>query len=120
MPTINQIIEKTDRVKPNVYDEQTKADWLCRLDGRISRQVMMQDPPQQYRYPEDGDKELLAPFPFDDMYVHYLFAMIDYTNKDYGDYNNAMVMYNNVFEDFAKAWQREHLPEHSGGFKNVL
>lgn len=120
MPTINQIIEKVDRIKPNVYDEQTKAGWLYQLDGRISKEIMKQDPPQQYSYPQDGDRELLVPFPFDGMYEHYMMAMIDYNNAEYGKYNNAMSMYNECFDSFAKAYQREHRPAHSGGFKNVL
>ena len=40
MPTINEVIERNDKIKPNTYEEQTKADWLYRLDGRISKEIM--------------------------------------------------------------------------------
>lgn len=120
MPTINQVIERVDAIKPNTYEPEAKAEWLFRLDGRISREVMKVNPPQQYRYPEDGDKELLVPHPYDDIYDYFMGAMIDYYNKEFGEYNNAMTMYNEAFSSYAKLYQRENRPESSGGFKNVL
>ena len=74
MPSINEVIERNDKIKPNSFDETTKADWLYRLDGRISKEIMHTEPPVQYTYPEDGDKELLVPFPFDAVYDFYLHA----------------------------------------------
>ena len=120
MPTINQVIERVDKVKPNVYDESAKAEWLHRLDGRISREILKQDPPQQYEYPEDGDKELLVPYPYDDMYDYFMQAMIDYNNREYGNYNNALAMYNESFTSYAKLYQRENMPKSSGWFKNLI
>lgn len=118
--TINKVIERVDRVKPNVYDEQTKAEWLYRLDGRISREILKEDPPQRYVYAEDGDKELLVPHPYDDLYDYYMMAMIDYSNQEYGSYNNALLMYNEAFWAYAKLYQRENLPKSAGRFNNLL
>ena len=120
MATINEIIEKVDKTKPNVFDENQKAEWIYRLDGRISREIFNETPPQQYIYPEDGDKELLVPHPYDDIYVFYLQALIDYSNEEYNKYNNAITMYNEAFASFAKLYQRENMPKASGGFKNVI
>ena len=72
MPSINEVIERVDKVKPNVYDEEQKAEWLARLDGRISREILKMDLPVRYIYPEDGDKDLLVPYPYDDMYDYFL------------------------------------------------
>lgn len=120
MPTINEVIERNDKIKPNTYDEQTKAEWLYRLDGRISKEVMLCEPPAHYIYPEDGDKELLVPFPNDAIYDHYLQAMIDYTNKEFGTYNNAMMMFNEAYEAFAKQYIRENVPPSFYNFRNVM
>ena len=120
MPTINEVIERVDKIKPNTYDEQTKATWLYRVDGRISAEIMKQDPPQEYIYPEDADKELLVPHPYDNLYDFYLQAMIDYTNKEYGNYNNSMIMYNEVIESFSKKYIRDNMPKSASNFRNVI
>lgn len=120
MSTINQVIERVDGIKPNTYGENDKANWLYRLDGRISREILKENPPQQYKYPEDGDKELLVPFPYDNIYDYYLQAMISYHNNEIGGYNNANMLYLEAFNAYAKLYQRENVPKSAGGFKNIL
>lgn len=120
MSTINQIIERVDAVKPNAYSEEQKAEWIHNLDGRISREILKENPPQKYMYPEDGDRELLAPYPHDSMYDYYVRAMIDFANKEYNSYNKSVILYNEAFEAYAKLYQREHMPKSKGGFKNLI
>jgi len=120
MPTINEVIERNDRVKPNAYSEQEKAGWLYRLDGRISSEIMHIEPPVQYQYPENGDKALLVPEPYDVVYDYYVQAMIDYYNKEYNSYNNAMIMYNDAVQNYAKYYIRENQPKSYYNFRNVL
>lgn len=117
--TINEVIEKVDKVKPNTYDENTKAEWIYELDGRVSSDIMLQNPPQKYEYPEDGDRELLVPFPYDEMYKHHVMARIHYQNKEYGDYNNALMMFTSIYDDYAKWYIRNNRPEKVGGFTNM-
>lgn len=116
MSTLNEVIERVDKVKPNTYDENTKADWLYRLDGRICREVMLKEPPEPYTYPEDGDRELLVGFPYDNMYDFYLQAMISYQDKDYADYNNAIQMFDKIYSEHAKWYQRANTPKNYGSF----
>ena len=41
MPTINEVIERVERIKPVVnIDDQDKARWLIELDGRILREII--------------------------------------------------------------------------------
>lgn len=120
MPTINEVIERNDKVKPNSYDEAQKADWLYRLDGRISKEIMHREPPEHYVYPEDGDKELLVPFPNDAIYDYYLQAMIDFANKEFSTYNNSMAMFNEAMEAYAKQYIREHIPPSLYNFRNIM
>lgn len=61
-----------------------------------------------YRYPEDGDRELLAEAPWDEMYFYYVCAMIDLRKRQYSDYNNEMELYNSLYSDYARHWRREH------------
>lgn len=118
MATINKTIERVDRERANTFDEESKFQWLADLDGMVATVVMQQEP-VEYEYPRDMDRELLIPTPWERVYGLYLEAMIDYHNREYNEYNAVMVMFNNVFEDFKKAYIRAVMPQSAGGFKNL-
>lgn len=118
--TINKVIEMTDRLKPNAYGEEIKTAWISQLDGMVQRLVMQRDDIVEYSYPEDMNKELLIPFPFDDVYALYLVAKIDLRNNEIDNYNNSITVFNSAFEDFKKAYIRENMPKQSGNFKNIF
>ena len=120
MTTINKVIERVDAVKPNAYGEEEKTAWISTLDGMVQRLVMQKDEAVAYRYPDDMDKELLIPFPFEDAYLFYLMAQIDFHNREYDNYNNSTMMFNSAFEDFKKAYIRENMPKQSGNYRNVF
>lgn len=120
MPTINEVIERNDKIKPNAYSEQTKAGWLYRLDGKISAEIMHIDPPAQYQYPEDGDKELLVPEPYDEIYDYCLHTMIDYYNREINSYNNSMMMLNDAWWKFAQHYIRHNQPPSYYNFNNIM
>ena len=118
MATINKTIEIVDRVKPNPYDEEDKFRWLSEVDGMVSRLILGEEAPVVYEYPRDMDTELLVPFPFDGVYTHYMVAMIDYHNREYGHYNNSLSMFNAALEAYSKAYIRENRPPSAGRFTN--
>lgn len=41
MPSINEVIERVARVRPDAYDDETKAGWLIELDGKLYREVIL-------------------------------------------------------------------------------
>lgn len=41
MPSINEVIERVGRVRPDAYDDSTKAAWLIELDGKLYREVIL-------------------------------------------------------------------------------
>lgn len=41
MPSINEVIERVGRVRPDAYDDKTKAGWLIELDGKLLREVIL-------------------------------------------------------------------------------
>lgn len=106
--TPNKVIEIVDGVKPNTYDEETKLGWINELDGNVKRLVIQDDEFIPYEYPEDMDKELLIPAPFESVYTLYLEAMIDYRNKEYANYNNSASMFETRFSDYKKDYIRHH------------
>ena len=119
MKTVNKVIEYVDKVKPNAYGEEEKFRWLSELDGMVRRLVMQEEEAPEDRYPDDGDTELLVPYPFNEVYPLYMMAMIDLNNKEYTAYNNSVLVFNSKFEEYKKAYIREHLPKSAGTYKNV-
>lgn len=41
MATINEVLERTNRVRPDAIDDGTKAAWLIELDGQLFREVIL-------------------------------------------------------------------------------
>ena len=132
--TANKAIEIIDGLRPNSYGEEDKFRWISDLDGKVKRLVFqwnekyikelkaqresgelteekyneLMDKTKPYAYPDDMDKELLIPTPFDDVYTLYLAAMIDFYNREYGNYNNSAMMFEERFSEYKKAYIREH------------
>ena len=118
--TPNKVIEYVDKVKVNAYGDEEKFRWLNEVDGMVQRLVMQSEDVVSYTWPDDGDTELLIPYPFDVVYHLYMEGMIDYHNKEYATYNNTMMVFNAKFDEFKKAYIRAHKPKSAGYYKNVM
>lgn len=117
---ISEAISKVDALKPNTYTSEDKIDWLSTLDHRVKSQIIdthkCNEPISFYGYDGllDQETELLVPAPFDEMYLRWLEAMIDYHNSDDDRYNNAIILFNNVYEGYKKHYTRTHMPLSKG------
>ena len=109
-------IERVDEIRPNAFSEERKLEWISVLEGQIMADVL-ELPPEQlaeetFKYPDDMDRELLAKWPHDAMYVQLLMAKIDEANGEYDKYANSMEVFNAAYENFVhwflvnrdKAW----------------
>ena len=81
---IAEAISKVDALKPTTYSSEDKVEWLSSLDSRVKSQIIdaheCNDPIFFYGYDRilDHETELLVPAPYDEMYLRWLEAMIDY------------------------------------------
>lgn len=41
MPTINEVLERTNRVRPDAVDDETKAAWLIELDNQLYQEIIL-------------------------------------------------------------------------------
>ena len=114
--TISEAINRTDAVKPNAYNESRKILWLSELDGMIKSEIIDTHEGSEnisfkpYDIDTDTTTELIVPYPYDVLYLRYLEMKIDYSNGEYGKYNNSMVMYNTAYSAFENYYNREHMP----------
>lgn len=107
--TPNKVIEIVDRIKPNSYTEEDKLRWINELDGMVQRLVMKRTEVEQYTYPNDLDRELLIPAPYDeDLYTLYVQTKIDFYNREYTNYNNTATMFEIRYDEYKKDYIRNH------------
>ena len=114
--TITGAITHIDAVKPNAYSQDEKVRWLSTLDGVIKAEIIDTHEGadgvafQAYDETTPLTQVLLVPHPYDDVYIKWLEAQIDYANGEYGKYNNSITMYNAAYTSFAKHYNRTHKP----------
>lgn len=117
--TLSDCISRVDSQLPNQYTVEEKINWLAHLDATIRKDVI-----DRHKTYEDGievepiafkpytinsmTEELIAPFPYDELYVSYVKAKIHELNEETYRYNNEVTLYNNLMSTFAKDYHRTH------------
>lgn len=117
--TILEAISRIDGLKHNTYTNEEKVAWLSRLDSMVKRLIIDTHEDGEsvcfYGYNKDSFPEtvLLVPEPFDEMYIRWLEAQIDYANGEYGKYNNSIAMYQASWDGYRNWYNSQHLPKGS-------
>lgn len=130
--TITEAIDRADSLKPNQYTPEMKRMWLSELDAMIYNDLMLrhEDNPLEnsiieetedgevvYKTPEmlkpyeNESVELLAPFPYDAIYPAYIRVKIDEYNEETARYANSATMFNSLYDNYAKWYNRTHMPK---------
>lgn len=114
--TLIECINRINILKPNTYSQEEKINWLSTIDGIIKREIIDTH--------EGGDSvvfngydeftplttELLVPDPYDDIYLRWLEAQIDYANGEYARYNNVVKAYNDAYSTYSRYYNKMHMP----------
>lgn len=114
---IRDAIERIDSHKHNIYTQNDKIAWLSRLDSMVKTLIIDAHEGGEsveftgYDDSTDLNTEMLVPAPFDEMYLRWLEAQIDYSNGEYGKYNNAITMYQTAYDAYANHYRRTHMPK---------
>lgn len=115
--TINDAINKIDALKPNNFSTEDKIGWLSNLDYTIKREIIDTHEGGEgivfegYKDDTELDMELLAAAPYDEMYIRFLEAQIDYANNESGKYNNAITTFNTLYGSYFNYYNRTHMPK---------
>ena len=107
---IKEAISNTRALSGNAVDDNTLCRWLSELDGRLMLDFYKGSEWMSYSLPQDEDHELLVPFPWDELYVHYLEAMVYYSNGEFDRYRNSYEMFNKKELDYRQWYARNQLP----------
>lgn len=115
--TIIEAINRIDALKHNTYSQSEKVIWLSNVDRLVKTQVIDTHEGGEevvfegYTENTSFDTELLIPAPYEEVYMRWLEAQIDYYNGEYDKYNNAVLMYNTEFQAFERWYNRTHMPK---------
>lgn len=113
--TIHEAIVRLDALKHNTFTNAEKLAWLSTLDGRIQGEILDShrggpaDPFPGYDTTTPGDKKLLVAAPYDEIYIRYLEAQVDFHNGEIEKFNNASALFSAAWQDFARFWNRTHI-----------
>lgn len=114
--TLREAIDRIDSLKHNTFTQGEKVEWISRLDGLVKAQIIDThegaDDTEFAGYTDrtDMDTLLLVPAPFDELYIRWLEAQIDYYNGELGRYNNSIAMFNTAYETYQRHYNRTHMP----------
>lgn len=114
--TLEKAISTIDALKPNQFTDSEKIRWLSILDARIKTEIIdTHEGASNITFSEYTDSTpkstaLLVPFPYDDIYIKWLEAQIDYYNQEISKYSNSMIMFNSAYTDFWNYYNKNHLP----------
>ncbi|MBQ2942622.1 MAG: hypothetical protein IJD97_10375 [Clostridia bacterium] len=110
--TLREIIELADELNPNSYSANVKTQWIDEVESYIYTEIFNvapDDVPSFYPYNEvNAEKTLTLDSTNDKIYLTYLQAMIDFSNKEYAAFNNDVALYNTYLDTYAKWYQRTH------------
>lgn len=109
---LSEALERVKLEKPHSYSEDhctlfiTEAEMQVQdfLGYSVGERI-------KYDWEKDGNVELIAPAPYDRLYISWLKAKIDYCNEEYESYANNQDQFNADMAEF-KAWaMRESMVE---------
>ena len=115
--TIMGAINHIDSIKPNSYSQTEKVRWLSTLDGVIKKEIIDTHEGGESITFEGYEPDvalgtiMLVPAPYDDIYIKWLEAQIDYSNGETAKYNNSITMYNTAYSAFERYYNRTHMPK---------
>ena len=112
---ISEAIAQVNSLKPNTFSETDKLTWLSRVDMQAKRELIDTHEGGKdfagYTDTTPLDTELLIPAPYDECYIRYMEAQIDYHNGEMSKYKNAMILFNTVYAAFGDWYNRTHKPK---------
>lgn len=113
---IIEAISRLDSQKHNTYSQSDKVEWLSRLDSMVKKHIIDTHEGADevtftgYDDTTDLQTELLVPEPFDEVYLRWMEAQIDYANGEYNKYNQSIQMYKAAYDSYANYYNRNHMP----------
>lgn len=103
--TIKGLIDKVQEEKPNSFTDAKMLSFVNEIEKDVANQLHEDFDD----YTAVDDTELLAPAPYDRLYVSYVKSQVDYANEEYASYQLNAEQHNQDFTDFVNWVVRENV-----------
>jgi len=99
---IDDVLAQVREVQPGEYTDERVRDWIETVNQRVLRELA-----DGYILPEMGG-ELVAPAPYDQLYLWWVMAQIALTQENIASYNNFIAMYNALWDEYGRMISRTY------------
>ncbi len=113
--TVKQALEAADALRPNAVSQSVKLKWLCDIESRIYNEIYITHEHDGIDFTDTNklnlqdNAELFAKRPYDEIYVLYLCAAIDFAHAEHERQSNDLALFKALYSGFSKEWNREHI-----------
>lgn len=123
--TLDALLTKVQEEKPNSFEDLKLIGYTNDVEAQVCEQLQysLQETPVYENTETDRAQNLVAPPPYDRLYVSWLKAQIDYANEEYASYQLNAQQFMADFEEFSNWVVRtnqspeEHFPHR---FRSVM
>ena len=105
--TVAQAIERSSLLYPADMEDGRVYSWLSELESRIHTELIGSECKPVTA--EDGERVLVAPEAYAELYPLYIVMKTDLANGDAERYNNSALSFKNAYAAFANYYNRTHL-----------
>lgn len=108
--TVQDVLNRINELKPNKFSAAAVFGWISKVDFIISEQHLPYggEAIEEPYSPETADEEVLLSEEWQDIYLYYASAQMDYLNGEAGRYTNSMIMYNTELQSYLDWYNRTH------------
>ena len=110
--TVAQAIEHVDTLAPNMLSHPEKCRHFAVLDERVLYEMYQPGHLTPPVCTDVGDPaaELMIPSPYDEAYIYYTAAMIEYARGESARYNEHIAMFHTLWGAYSDHFRRIPLP----------
>lgn len=116
---VQELIDQLKDVRATPFHDEQVYRLLSRLDSMILTEIH-DAVPVEYVVGESEECELAIQQPYEEMYIHWLCAMLDQAMMEYETANTEMNIFNGLYDEYAKCCRRKHLPCRKNGVRNYV
>lgn len=107
------LIEHITQMRGQQFGTDVLTGWVNEIEAQavdqvLSHGVQYDNEFKPYTYEYDCEKTLLIPDRFQDVYVNYLLAKIDFLNQETERYNNDVAMMEAAWKEYQGWYFRNH------------
>lgn len=128
--TVQQSIDYANKMKAgNAVPDDMKVRWLNELEATIYEDLIRTHchdlrsrwwhrneethcwefvPAPVYEVGTDDDRTMIAPAPFDEIYVYWLMAKIDLFAQELNKYNNDYALFQQLYDRYKRSYHNKH------------